>query len=111
MSKINLTPKGLVDAICDFMHLEGNIGSKSRKQEYVFARVLVSYCLLYEGISLSMIGKVVLRDHSSISHYKRLIEDDYVFQKHLRRFKEFMNDEGVFIPSLETWIKNERGDN
>lgn len=78
--------------------------SRCRKVEYVQARALVAYVLCYYGISNTLVGKVLLRHHASITHYKRLFLDDKLTQTNLGFFKDFMAGKGYFVPSLETWV-------
>lgn len=96
----------LIAYILDFTGIkDSDLGSKSRKMENVTARVLLSYCLLYFGIKTTIIGKIVLRDHSSVIHYKKLIQNDHYMQRVIKEFSWYMQDRDIVIPGFIEWSK------
>ena len=100
----NVMPLELIKFVVEFMGISmDDFGGRSRKQSIVIARVLVTYCLLYVGISNTMIGKIILKKHCSVTHYKKLIFDDALVQRKIWEFGEFLSDRDILLPSLESW--------
>jgi len=67
-----------------------DIGIKTRKQPVVDAKTIYAVlCLRHtKGISYERIGELIGRDHSSITHYKKLFSD---WQRFPRMFSEKLN--------------------
>ena len=66
-----------------------DLSKKSRKGEYVYARLILSYILRYRGYSLAEIGRVLNRDHSTIINslrnydYKIRARDSKIINEYL----------------------------
>ena len=79
--------------------------SGSHRQKIVFARVLITYMLAYEGYGGTRISGIVQRDHASVVHYKKIILNDLTFERVLRRFTDYMARWDVNVPTLKKWEK------
>lgn len=64
------------DNVCSVMKVSiSDITSQSRKQNIVFARVMLTHFLI-KSMTLADVGKVIgNRDHSTIVHYKKVHND------------------------------------
>lgn len=51
--------------------------SKSREQSLVFARMLLVHDLRKKKFTVASIGKVIARNHSTVSHQLSLYKDEY----------------------------------
>jgi chromosomal replication initiation ATPase DnaA len=110
MNITKMMPMDLILSVIEFVGItEDDFASKSRKQPIVITKVIVSYCLLYMGVSNTMIGKIILKDHASITHYKKLVENDLFIQRWIERYKKHMEDLGWYVPSLEEWENGKFG--
>lgn len=84
-----------------------NFLSESHRQKIVFARVLITFMLTYEGYGGTRVSRIVHRDHASVTHYKKIIVNDLTFRRVLRRFTDYMQRWEVFVPTIERWEKKE----
>ena len=55
--------------------MKNPIRNNTRQRDGVYARAVVSYCLYEQGLTVEKIGAVLGKDHSTITHYRRLVED------------------------------------
>ena len=106
----NVMPMQIIEYACEFMGITlDDFATQSRRQDIVLTKVLVTYCLLYLGVSNTMIGKIILKKHCTITHYKVLINDDRLTQHKLWEFGNFLSERGIELVSLEDWLKEIRG--
>ena len=77
--------------------------SPYKPQTLVVARMLISYVLLYMGLSCVIIGDKIGRKHSNIIHYKNIIRYDRLFLTNLKGFISFMEERGIEIPECDAW--------
>jgi len=107
MKHINeILPSRIVKMACEFEGItEQQLETRSRKAEHIMVQRYVTYCLMFLGFSTKMIGKLVLRDHATVIHYKKTIlnEQNGKIQNKLREFRYYMRQNDVVIPSLENW--------
>jgi len=61
------------------------IKSKSRKKEYVEARHLICYVSAKKGISPTIIGMMINRDHATVYHAERVIRNQIETNKEKRK--------------------------
>lgn len=66
------------------------IGTLSRGRQYVVARVLLANALLALGLSTSVVGKHMQKDHTTIMHYRDMM-------------KEWQEVPFFYKQELETW--------
>ncbi len=68
----------VIDAVCDFIGINRlNVYQKSRKKRFVIARKLIAYILsMHYNMWTTEIGKILRKDHSTITHYIKCIESD-----------------------------------
>jgi len=76
---------------------------KSRKHELVFARVLITFWLLYIGMHKRRIAREMNRDHATVCHYMKLIKDDAVIKSHIDKCKAYLEQQGIYFPCQQTW--------
>jgi chromosomal replication initiation ATPase DnaA len=82
---------------------EADFYSSCRRQDLVMARVLVSYLLLSRGYGLSDIGRFICRRHCSVSHYKKIIRYDSLFERILVDFSDAMVGFGIHVPQKQEY--------
>lgn len=67
--------------------------SASRRTENGLVRMFVSYILRHEGYSYAEIGSVLKRDHSTVIHMERKMDDMislcYAYRREIDMFREF----------------------
>lgn len=70
LSKTKVNKEEILDGVCSFYRLKkGDIVSKSRRAKYNLARQVTMYFLRREAdLSLSEIGQMFFRDHSTVIH-------------------------------------------
>lgn len=67
--------------------------SPSKLQCLFFARAMVGYFLArYSQLSLSDIGKIMNRNHSTISYYKRTYKHEFAYNAEFRNFANIVLD-------------------
>jgi chromosomal replication initiation ATPase DnaA len=68
--------------------------SSSREQELLFARMMIAKFLRqYTGYSLTKIGSLVNRNHSTITHYLKNWDSEFRFNWVFRNFAESLGRE------------------
>ena len=60
------------------------ISGRSRKQQYVYARMLFARYCRAVGTSYSDIARAMNRDHSTVKFYLRRFDEDYRFNREFR---------------------------
>ena len=63
---------------------KAEIQSSSRKAGYVCARRIITYYLRQQGFTSRYIGKVINRDHASVSHLALSNDGEYRYNKGYR---------------------------
>ena len=64
------TMRSLIEKTCKrFGIKKEDLISKSRKRELVYARIRIAVIMHDNGLSFSEIGRLIGRDHSTVSHY------------------------------------------
>ena len=67
--------------------------SRERCEDNTLIRAFVSYMLRYEGYTYKEIGRMLQRDHSTVMHLYKKMEDilslPYVYRKEIDMFREF----------------------
>lgn len=58
--------------------------NESRCREDVAGRMCIAYQLMQDGYSTSFVGKMVGRDHATILHYRKCMENCKTFPKAYR---------------------------
>lgn len=59
-----------------------SVMGRSRVQPIPFARIMIAKCLRdFYGMSFSQIGIVLNRNHSSVMHYLKVYESEYLYNK------------------------------
>jgi len=102
----DILPSRIIRMACEFEGItEQQLETRRRKAEYIMVQRYITYCLMFLGFSTKMIGKLILRDHASIIHYKKglLDEQNGKIQNKLREFRYYMRRNDVVVPSLENW--------
>ena len=84
--------------------------SPSRLQSLFFARVMTGYFLArYSQLTLSDIGKIMNRNHSTISYYKRMYKHEFAYNAEFRNFANIVKDgvelKTAFQDELEQELK------
>jgi len=96
----------IIDGAAEFMgYTSEQVRSTSpyKPQTLVVSRMLITYVLLYMGLTGSIIGHIIGRNHATIIHYKNLFEYDGLFQSSLAGFIVYMAERGVEIPEYHAW--------
>ena len=84
--------KTLTDMYVDKMkELVGNDFMQNNHHGNVNAKIVLSVCLREQGLSLSQIGRLLNRDHSTISSYKRIWNNALAFPRAYRDIIELYN--------------------
>lgn len=68
------------------------ISGRSRKQQYVYARMLFARYCRAVGTSYSDIARAMNRDHSTVKFYLRRFDEDYRFNREFREIAERMHE-------------------
>lgn len=68
------------------------ISGRSRKQQYVYARMLFARYCRAVGTSYSDIARAMNRDHSTVKFYLRRFDEDYRFNREFREIAERMRE-------------------
>ena len=72
------------------------IRSQKRTKHIVEARHLLNYCLRkYTYLTTLEVGKITNRDHSSVIHSTRVIENDLFYQPNIYKIKCFLKGEEI----------------
>lgn len=53
----------------------------TRRRESTMERAMVAYQLISEGFSTTEVGRCLQRDHSTVIHYRNMIEDMMVYAR------------------------------
>lgn len=79
-------PKNILYMLCDFFGLEEkDITGRCRVRKYVWPRHLYCYlCYKYSKCSLTEIGMVLRRDHTTIIHSKQAVKNLYETEDEIR---------------------------
>lgn len=91
--------KDVIKLVCQYMGVnEKDLKTKKRNRPLVYTRYLISHILRQKKASLSAIGKVVGRDHSTVLYYCRTVQGyldvgDEVFSDYINDINKLINDE------------------
>ena len=97
-----IMPFQVVDLVCEYKGVTAReMRGKSRKQELVMARIMTAYLFLYIGWGLETTGKLINRDHASISHYKKILlsNSDVLVNQNIKGLRLFLFDKGILVPN------------
>ena len=61
----------------------------SRKPRAVMARTLVAYRLRLDGVSTTHIGWLIRKDHATVIHYTRMMEDALAFPQAFKELNRY----------------------
>lgn len=80
----------LLDRVCQVCGaiVVNNFRNKSNKRDYLFPRMIVAYHLRTQGWTVSDIGRVLNRDHSTISYYLKKYDDEYRLNEDFRNLAD-----------------------
>lgn len=70
--------KGIIETIL------GRTLNDSRKREDVAGRMCIAYQLMQDGYSTIIVGKMVGRDHATVLHYRKCMENCKTYPKAYR---------------------------
>lgn len=65
-----------------------NFRNKSKQRIYLFPRMIVAYHLRTQGWTVSDIGFMLNRNHSTISYYLKKYDDEYRFNEDFRNLAD-----------------------
>lgn len=65
-----------------------NFRNKSNQRIYLFPRMIVAYHLRTQGRTVSDIGFMLNRNHSTISYYLKKYDDEYRFNEDFRNLAD-----------------------
>ena len=63
-----MNPQAIIQRACSYAGID-DITAKSHRPEYVRARRLAAWALWSQGIAVMQIGRLLQKDHSTVSHY------------------------------------------
>lgn len=98
----------LKDKILENLNVDVFKTKKSRKDEYVFARYLFIAVLkkFYNRITVTQIGDILDKDHSTITYSLKVIRNLLEFDKRFQNsFEMLINQSTIFIESHKEEIK------
>lgn len=98
----------LKDKILENLNVDVFKTKKSRKDEYVFARYLFIAVLkkFYNRITVTQIGDILDKDHSTITYSLKVIRNLLEFDKRFQNsFEMLINQSTIFIESNKEEIK------
>lgn len=98
----------LKDKILEILNVDVFKTKKSRKDEYVFARYLFIAVLrkFYNRITVTQIGDILDKDHSTITYSLKVIRNLLEFDKRFQNsFEMLINQSTIFIESHKEEIK------
>ena len=98
-------PSKIIRMVCDFMGItEDELEVECRLPKYVIARKLITYCLMYLNIPSHAIGILLMKNHATITHYKKgLLNKNDKHNEKLEEFKVYMGQHDIIIPGLIEW--------
>lgn len=82
----------VINAVCEVCNVAlGDIKSKSRKQEFVYARFLICHLLREYGLKLQAIGDIINKNHATVSYslksYDNEIQTSQMFKDIVNKVK------------------------
>lgn len=98
----------LKDKILENLNVDIFKTKKSRKDEYIFARYLFIAVLkkFYNRITVTQIGDILDKDHSTITYSLKVIRNLLEFDKRFQNsFEMLINQSTIFIESHKEEIK------
>ena len=100
----NIESNEIIQLVAHYCGLSVNeITSKGRYREYVVARTLCTYLMIYDSVDFATIAHYVGRKRANIYHYRRLIVDDASFEDELRVFVLWAAKRGYEVPTFSLW--------
>lgn len=96
VEKTSFRTKTILSAIESVMGIKMNY--KSRLYKQAWARRIAAYQMLNEGMSLSKIGVVLHKDHSTVNHMRNCMETVFQYPKMYSDIVQWWNE---FVSLLE----------